>query len=208
MTQPSPERWNDFAPTYLRQLWLERAAIRRLLSMLEVRSDESLLDVGTGTGALLAELARAPTRPSRAIGVDSAPAMLARAPSLPDGWPLEPADATALPFDDSSFDVVTAAYLLHVLDRDTCSCVIAEIARVLRPGGRIGTITIAPARGGLARALSAPLTRAAAHSRGRLAGLQPHDPSAQLAEAGFVSLRESRSWRGYPSLCIVAKWAP
>ncbi|HZI96530.1 MAG TPA: class I SAM-dependent methyltransferase [Actinomycetales bacterium] len=73
----------------------------------------------------------------RAVGVDLSAAMLASARSLRAGTavPLVQADAEALPFADRSFDVAFSAYgaLQFVADG---AGVMAEVARVLRPGGR------------------------------------------------------------------------
>lgn len=169
-----------------------------------LRPDEILLDIATGPGVLLAELARSPSRPARAWGIDSSPEMLSLAPVLPAAWRLSVADATRLPFDDDSFDVVTASYLLHVLSAQKRRRVIEEIVRVLRPAGRVGTITVAPPRGPIAATLSAPVRFAARRSGGRLAGLRSLDPAAELAEAGFRELARRRTVCGYPSLCLVA----
>lgn len=202
MTGPD---WDALAPSYDRQLWLERRALRTLLALLSPARDEDLLDVGTGTGALLAELAGRRTRPACAIGIDSSAAMVARAPALPGGWRLERGDARALPYPDASFDCVTAAYLLHVLDAEARRGVIAEIARVVRPRGRVATVTIAPPAGPVAQVLTAPLRAAARRSRGRLAGLRPLDPAPELAAAGLAERTRRRTLAGYPSLCIVAE---
>jgi demethylmenaquinone methyltransferase/2-methoxy-6-polyprenyl-1,4-benzoquinol methylase len=153
---------------------------------------------------LLAELACAPSPPRRVWGIDSSPEMLALAPELPGGWRLDVADATELPFADDSFDLVTASYLLHLLCANDRRRVIEEIRRVLRPTGRLGTITVAPPRGRLSAALTAPVRIAARRSRGRLAGLRSLDPAPELAAAGFPELARRRTVRGYPSLCVVA----
>ncbi len=130
--------------------------------------------------------------------------MLALAPPLPAGWQLRLGDATALPFADHSFDVVTVAYLLHLLSAEDRRRLIDEVARVLRPSGRVGTITIAPPRGPITAAITAPVRIAAQRSNGRLAALRSLDPSPELAEAGLHELARKRTARGYPSLCIVA----
>jgi len=100
-------RRDQLAPAYGRQLWLERSAIRSLLDLLDVRSDERLLDLATGPATVLAQLARRPTRPAVAVGIDSSEAMISRASPLPAAWRLQIADATRLPFADHSFDVLT-----------------------------------------------------------------------------------------------------
>ncbi len=203
-SEASADPWDDYAPTYRRQLWLERTALDRLAGLLDVAPTERVLDVGTGTGAMLAVLARQSRRPAEAVGIDRSTEMLARAGRLPPGWHVERADASALPFEDSSFDVVTAAYLLHVLEPVARSRTLAEVVRVLRPGGRVGTVTIGPPRSAVGRVLTAPLRHASERSEGRLAGMRPLDPEAELVSAGLDPTGRTRSWLGYPSLCVVA----
>jgi ubiquinone/menaquinone biosynthesis C-methylase UbiE len=97
------------------------------------RGDERALDVGTGAGALafaLAPLVR------EVVGLDPVPELLelARARSRPNTEFVE-ADGTALPFPDSSFDLVgTHRTLHHVAQPER---VVAELARVTRHGGRV-----------------------------------------------------------------------
>jgi SAM-dependent methyltransferase len=148
---------------------------------------------------------RSSAPPQSATGVDRAPAMLAQAPELPAGWRLLEADARALPFANESFDVVTASYLLHLLDRDDRARVIAEARRVLRPGGRLGVVTVAPPAGRLSSLASRPIRALAARSSGALAGLRPLDPREELKAAGLRPLRGRRARAVPPSLCVVAE---
>lgn len=196
--------WDGVASIYRRQLWLEGRALETLLGMLKPEPSERLLDVASGPGVLLAELAERPSRPVEAIGIDSSREMIELAPPLPAGWELGIADATELPFADDSFELITASYLLHFLRAPERRRAIAEIARVLRPGGRLGSITVAPPRSRLAAALSAPIRAAAERSEVRLAGLRPLDPGPELQRAGLYEVERCRSMVGYPSLCIVA----
>jgi ubiquinone/menaquinone biosynthesis C-methylase UbiE len=200
--------WSRWAGLYDLQLPLERPALTALVELLDVREAESLLDLATGTAALLRELARSAHPPRSATGVDRSPEMLARAPRLPSGWRLVEADARALPFPDASFDVVTASYLLHLLDQDDRAGVIAEARRTLVPGGRFGVVTVAPAAGPLSSMLSWPIRTLAKRSSGALAGLRPLDPREELQAAGLSPLRGRRVWAVPPSICVVAERAP
>ncbi len=203
-----PSDWDRFAPSYGRQVVLERSALRSLLRLLSIKSGERVLDVATGPAVLLAELSKDAQHPRVAVGVDGSPEMLARAPALPAGWDLRVADATRLPFDDESFDVVTASYLLHVMKPLERAAAIAEIARVVRPGGRVGTITIAPPQSLPMKRIWAPFHNAAIRSDGRLAGLRSLDPAPELEAAGLRVIATKRSFRGYPSLCIASIKGP
>lgn len=89
-----------------------------------------VLDLATGTGDLAAALAR----PGRTvIGADFCLDMLARARQKESGRSLSAGDALALPFPDEAFDAVTIAFgVRNFADLETG---LAEMRRVLRPGG-------------------------------------------------------------------------
>jgi len=104
-----------------------------VLAFVQPRGTERLLDVGTGAGALA--LALAP-HVEAAVGVDVEPELLARARDrAPANVSFVEGDATKLPFEDGSFDLVGTLRTLHHVHRP--ELVIAEIARVARPGGRV-----------------------------------------------------------------------
>lgn len=100
-----------------------------------------LLDVGCGTGrfAVLA----AERLGGRVWGVDPSAAMLEQARTRPGaervGW--RRAGAERLPFRAGWFDAVHAHLVMHLVDRPAA---VAEMARVLAPGGRIALVTFAP----------------------------------------------------------------
>lgn len=171
-----------------------------------ISPSDTLLDVGTGSGAVLREVECLGLRPARMIGIDESGPMLARAQAvLPAGTELRRADARALPLTDASVDVATCAYLLHLLTADARAAVVLELHRVLVPGGRLGTVTVAPPKRGLTRLLSAPSRTAAMRSSGLLAGLRPLDPRDDLEAAGFEVDAVHRTLTGYPSLCVLAR---
>jgi len=93
------------------------------------------LDVGCGTGVLAAQLARAGWTMT---GADPSGGMLdvlrARSPEVT----AVQASGTALPFPDDAFDVVlSVATLHHIADADDVRRTLAEMVRVVRPGGRV-----------------------------------------------------------------------
>jgi SAM-dependent methyltransferase len=150
------------------------------------RGDERALDVGTGAGALafaLAPLVR------EVVGLDPVPELIALARERAADKPnvqLIVGDGTTLPFDDASFDLVGTLRTLHHVRRP--ELVVAEIARVTRPGGRVLVVDqIAPTDPLDAVAVDAfERARDASHSR-----LLPDADLRHLLEAnGLVLLRE------------------
>jgi demethylmenaquinone methyltransferase/2-methoxy-6-polyprenyl-1,4-benzoquinol methylase len=107
-----------------------------------------VLDVATGTGLVCAELRR---RGFEVTGVDQSPEMLAVARRrFGDAVELVEASASSLPFADSAFDHVTFTYLLRYVDDPGAT--LAELARVVRPGGTVASLEFG-VPGGLARPL-------------------------------------------------------
>jgi SAM-dependent methyltransferase len=99
------------------------------VAMCEPRPGDRALDVGAGPAILSGELA---PLISRAVALDPSAAMLAHAPA---GVERVVGEAEAMPFADGSFDLVTAVNALHhVADMERT---LAEMVRVLAPGGRI-----------------------------------------------------------------------
>jgi demethylmenaquinone methyltransferase / 2-methoxy-6-polyprenyl-1,4-benzoquinol methylase len=116
---------------------------RQAVHALGIRDGSLVLDVACGTGDLLAVLRAAG---HRALGVDLSWGMLRAGHS---GCPLLQADGEALPVADASVDAVTCGYALrNVAELDA---LLAEMARVVRPGGRISLLEVAEPDGGLLR---------------------------------------------------------
>jgi len=197
--------WDALAEVYDRQLLLERRAVDAALDLADAGLNDVLLDAGTGTGAVLRALAARPVRPRTAIGVDASARMLDRVPLLPAGWHVEQADLTQLPAEDSTFDVAIASYVLHLLEPGDRRAVLGELRRVLRPGGRLITVTVyVPERPRL-RPLGTALAKLARAYPQRLGGLRPLDPRPDLIDAGFTPQTARTVLLGYPSLCVAAR---
>jgi ubiquinone/menaquinone biosynthesis C-methylase UbiE len=119
---------------------LVRGMYRRLADDVALIAPQggAVLDIGTGPGVLLVEIAR--RRPDlRLTGIDLSADMVGKAArnALPYAGQIsvKVADATDLPFADDSFDLVVTSLSLHHWDHPEAAA--PQLARVLRPGGRL-----------------------------------------------------------------------
>jgi ArsR family transcriptional regulator len=152
--------FEQIAPIWDEERSLHAAADTVEAAILDVVGDQPLgrvLDVGTGTGRMLALLV---DRAERAVGLDSSHSMLAVARANLErtgatGWELRQGDVHSPPLDAASFDVVVIHQVLHYLDDPARA--IAEASRLVAPGGRLLVVDFAPHRH--------DFLRAAAHRR-------------------------------------------
>ncbi|MFI9770664.1 class I SAM-dependent methyltransferase [Streptomyces sp. NPDC052415] len=158
-----------------------------------------LLDVACGTGIVTRRLAAA--RPAlRVTGADLTYRMARTAAArLPGAIVL--ADSRRLPFPDGTFDAVTSVWLLHLLDRgDDMGAVVAECARVLRPGGvYVTTVDKAAAHdvGSDIDAVLAPRPRRSAPDAASRVGARAAEHGLHpLGSARFQGVGQGRSPRG------------
>jgi arsenite methyltransferase len=126
--------------------------IRRMIDQLKLQGNEQVLDVGCGRGLLLLHAARQ-LRGGRATGLDlwstrdqsgnaeAATRHNAALANLTDRVQIDTGDMRHLPYPDASFDVIISSLAIHNLpgkaDREQA---VREIARVLKPGGRIALL--------------------------------------------------------------------
>jgi ubiquinone/menaquinone biosynthesis C-methylase UbiE len=160
-----------------------------LLDRLRLRGDERILDLGCGRGAVLLMAAQHLTT-GRAVGVDlwrtvdqsgnsaEATQRNAVAEGVADRVELHTADLTALPFEDSSFDVVLSSLVIHNIRGSAGrEKAIDEAVRVLRPGGRLVIADVRATR----------------------------QHQAQLAELGMKDVSRRRlAWRFWPTSLVTA----
>ena len=137
--QSQKQGWAHFSP--LEALTIPQAA--KLVRHAKVKSGDNLLDVGCGTGVVPITAAKLG---ARATGIDLTPELLQRArenariSEISVEW--QEGDAENLPFEDSSFDVVTSQFGHIFAPRPELA--IAEMLRVLKPGGTIAFSTWPP----------------------------------------------------------------
>jgi demethylmenaquinone methyltransferase/2-methoxy-6-polyprenyl-1,4-benzoquinol methylase len=113
---------------------------RALVDAVAPAAGDKVLDVATGTGMVAAELRR--RADCAVVGLDQSPEMLAaaRARFAADATSVEliEGQAESLPFADRSFDALTFTYLLRYVDDPPAT--LRELARVVRPGGRVASL--------------------------------------------------------------------
>lgn len=199
---PIYDAMNSAMSAGLHHAWRRRAADRAA-----ARPGSSALDVCCGTGDLAIELRRRVGASGRVVGCDFSEPMLelARAKAARLGFPeiaFEPADALELPYGEGSFDAVTVGFgVRNLADLDRG---LAEMARVLRAGGRLAILEITqPSRPplswfyGLWFDRAVPLLGALAGDRDAYSYLpasvrrfpSPEGLAERMAAAGFEDVR-------------------
>ena len=178
----------------MHQRWRERA-----VELARVGSGSRALDVATGTGDLALALRDAG---AEVVGCDFSEAMLTRARQKAPDIPFEWADALELQYDDDSFDAATVGF--GARNFADLGKGLAEMVRVVRPGGRVVVLEITtPQKPPLSTFFSLWFDRAVP-TIGRLAGdpdayaylpssvkrfPDPHALAGALATAGLEEIR-------------------
>lgn len=118
----------------------EKAVKHALQARLAARPDESILDLGCGTGTLAFSIARECAAANVwGLDADTAALSIARAKQAREGLRVHWSQglAQAAPFPDNAFDAVTSSLFFHHLRRDGKLAALREVVRILRPGGRM-----------------------------------------------------------------------
>jgi demethylmenaquinone methyltransferase / 2-methoxy-6-polyprenyl-1,4-benzoquinol methylase len=144
---------------------------RALVAAIGPQPSQRVLDVATGTGLVARELVA--RSGCEVVALDQseemlagARARLAAAPELADRVTFVRGEAERLPFADAAFDALTFTYLLRYVDDRPAT--MRELARVLRPGGRIGMVEFGVPEAPPLRALWRVYTRAGLPLLGRV----------------------------------------
>jgi ubiquinone/menaquinone biosynthesis C-methylase UbiE len=196
-TAPFYDLWARLAETRARQ---------RALELARVRDGESVLEVAVGTGLAFAELLQRNPN-GRNEGIDLTEAMLAKARekaerSLARSWRLRVGDAYHLDFPAATFDLLLNCYMFDLLPEGDFGSVLREFHRVLKPGGRLVLVNLAPGDGVISW-LWSHLHRINPAWVGGCRGVQL---VGHIREAGFAISNSQRvSQFGVPSEVIVAE---
>lgn len=170
---------------------------RALVAAVAPARGTSVLDVATGTGLVAERLLR---RGARVTALDQSEQMLAAARArLGPAAQVVLGEAERLPFPDGAFEALTFTYLLRYVDDPGAT--MAELARVVRPGGRIGMLEFGVPPFAPARVAWRAYTRLGLPALGRLA-------SREWAEVGrFLGPSIEGFHERLPQAALTALWS-
>jgi demethylmenaquinone methyltransferase/2-methoxy-6-polyprenyl-1,4-benzoquinol methylase len=151
---------------------------RAMVRKVQARPGDRVLDVATGTGMVAEALVR--RYGCTVVGLDQSSEMLSgaqakldRDPQLASNIELVRGEAESLPFEDGEFDHLTFTYLLRYVDDPGAT--LTELARVVKPGGRVASLEFMLPPNPISRLLWHAYTRAAMPLLGRLISPEWHE---------------------------------
>ncbi|NUT35314.1 MAG: class I SAM-dependent methyltransferase [Hamadaea sp.] len=171
-----------------------------LVAAAGIRLGDAVCDIGCGTGYLSRRVALAVGPAGRVTGVDpSAPVIAYARRAAPPNAQFVVAGGEQVPLPDAGFDVVVSSLAIHHIPPQLRGAAMREMARLVRPGGRLFVADFRPPRPGFANSLVAKLSGHA----------MAHNPIGELAAivtaAGFTVVAEGDRW---PMLHYVRAVAP
>ena len=154
MSQAVHAMFSDIAPRYdltnsVLSLGIHHLWRKRTVKVSGAKPGSSVLDCATGTGDLALEFKRTVGPTGKVLGTDFNADMLSHAPAKATSKGLavdfEVADAMHLPYADATFDVASISFGIRNVDDPKTA--LAEMARVVKPGGRIVILEFGQPRG-------------------------------------------------------------
>jgi ubiquinone/menaquinone biosynthesis C-methylase UbiE len=177
-------RWAQWYDPFVAVLSLGRAGAFRsaTISLAQIGAGDRVLDVGCGTGDLTLRAACLAGPTGEVVGIDASPNMIevarrkAASKGLSIRWEVEAIER--LTFPDDTFDVALSSLMLHHLPGQLKHAGLAEVRRVLKPGGRLVAVDIREGASGLPHAL----VSVSGHGHGER---KPGNLPELLVDAGF-----------------------
>ncbi len=183
----------------------EGRARRRGIALAGVQDGESVLDVATGTGLILADLVtRNPTGFSAGMDISSGMLQKARArlKNTSARVELKQGSAFEIPYSDATFDLLTNGYMFDLMPVEAMPRILAEFRRVLKPGGRLVLVNMTEGERPGSEVYQWIYQRAPA----LMGGCRGVKVASLLSQAGFqLVVREYHQQMLFPSEVILAK---
>ncbi|WP_202795441.1 class I SAM-dependent methyltransferase [Thermococcus barophilus] len=179
----------------------------RALELLDIKKGEIVLEIGFGTGHCLKKMAELVGKEGKVYGIDISSGMLEvsrkrlEKAGLLDRVELYCGDASKLPYEDNKFDAVFMSFTLELFDTPEIPEVLNEVRRVLKPGGRLGVVSMSKEGRGLLMRIYEWL-----HEKlPQYLDCRPIHLSQTLKDAGFLVMHEEvRRIFGLPIEIIIA----
>lgn len=189
----------------------EKKYRNKALELLDIKKGEVVLEIGFGTGHCLKKMAELVGEDGRVYGIDISAGMVKvskkrlEKAGLLDRVKMCCGDASELPYEDNKFDAVFMSFTLELFDTPEIPKVLSEIKRVLKPGGRLGVISMSKEGGGLLIGLYEWF-----HERfPRYVDCRPIYAGQSIKEAGFkIKYKEEVRLFGLPGEIVIAVKPP
>jgi ubiquinone/menaquinone biosynthesis C-methylase UbiE len=164
---------------------------------LELQAGESVLEIGFGTGNTAIDLAGMVGAEGKVCGIDISSGMLEVAEKKVQeaglsNIGLKVGDARELPYEDGSFDAAFTSFTLELFPEEDIPTVLGEVKRVLKPGGRLGVVSMATVKDGEHESVLEKTYKWMHVHFPHLVDCRPIDPAAALTSAGFQVQSEDR----------------
>lgn len=173
------------------------------LALLGLAAGQHVLHVGVGAGHEQAAMQAAVAPGGLVVGCDLSRGML-ELTRRRGGTPLCQADAGALPLAAQCVDRLFSAYVLDLLPSGDLPGVLAEFRRVLRPGGRLGLVSLTEGIDPASRAFIALWKLRYRIAPASLGGCRPLHLASLVVQAGFtIEHRQVIVQRSFPSEIII-----
>jgi len=131
----------------------ERMPAEKALNYLKIKSGETVLEIGFGTGHCFQQIALTVGNTGKAYGIDVSRGMLQvtrkrlQKAGLMDRVELYHGDASKLPYINETFDVVFMSFTLELFDTPEIPQLLNEVRRVIKAGGRLGVVSLSRSKG-------------------------------------------------------------
>jgi demethylmenaquinone methyltransferase/2-methoxy-6-polyprenyl-1,4-benzoquinol methylase len=131
----------------------EKKFRNKALEQLDIKKGENVLEIGFGTGHSIVKIAEKVGKKGKVFGIDISSRMKditqrrLEKRGLADRVELHCGDAIKTPYNESIFDAVFMSFVLELFDTPEITMVLKEINRIIKPGGRLGVVSLSKENG-------------------------------------------------------------